>query len=169
MKSHGDLRDVVIRAIRPDDKGRIVKAFLALELRSIYLRFFFPKKQLSDDELRRLIEPDRAREATLVATIGTGDQETIVALGRYAADGTSAHIAFTVEEDYQGRGIASRLLQHLARVAQQNGIFQFEAHVLAENTAMLNVLRRSGLPMTESKKDGIVHATLVLRDGTGRA
>jgi GNAT superfamily N-acetyltransferase len=169
MQSHGDLGDVVIRAIRADDKGRIVKAFRALELRSIYLRFLFPKKELSDDELRRLTEPDRAREATLVATVGSGDQETIVALGRYVADGTSAHIAFTVEEDYQGRGIASSLLEHLARVAQQNGISQFEAHVLAENRPMLSVLRHSGLPMTESEKDGIVHASLSLQDGSGCA
>jgi hypothetical protein len=28
--------------------------------------------------------------------------------------------------------------------------------VLAENTPMLNVLRRSGLPPTESEQDGIV-------------
>jgi hypothetical protein len=31
---------------------------------------------------------------------------------------------------------------------------------------MLNVLRHSGLPATESEEDGIVHVTLVLGEGT---
>lgn len=156
------LTGVTIRATRPDDRERLVKAFGDLEPRSVYLRFFFHKKELGGDELRRLCQPDRAREVVLVATIGSGSQETIIGLGHYVRSGASAEIAFTVEEDYQGRGIASRLLQHLAHLARDEGVLQFKADVLAENTRMLNVLRHGGLPMTESQEDGIVHATLHL-------
>lgn len=168
MKYHADPVDITIRAVRADDSARIAKAFRALEPRSIYLRFFFPKKELSHEELRRLTEPDRAREVVLVATIGTGDQEIIVGLGRYAGDGGSANIAFTVEEDYQGRGIATRLLQHLVRIAREKGISRFEAELLAENTPMLKVFRHSGLPMTQIEENGIVHVTLFLSDGAGQ-
>ena len=38
--------------------------------------------------------------------------------------------------------------------------------MLAGNTAMLKVLRHSGLPKTESEQDGVVHVTLTLGDGT---
>lgn len=155
-------RGVTIRAIRPGDRERVVTAFRGLDPRSIYLRFFSQKKDLSDAELRRLCEPDRAREVVLAATIGSGDQEAIIGLGRYVRNDASAEIAFTVEEDYQGRGIASRLLQHLAHIARESGILQLEAHVLAENAPMLNVLRHGGLPMTEKEEDDIVHATLYL-------
>jgi RimJ/RimL family protein N-acetyltransferase len=153
---------VTIRATRPDDRERLVKAFRGLDPRSLYRRFLFHKKELSDEELRRLCNPDRAREAVLVATIGRGNQETIIGLGRYVRSGASAEIAFTVVEDYQCRGIASRLLQHLAHIAREDAILQFEADVLAENRPMLNVLRHGGLPMTESERDDIVHATLYL-------
>jgi GNAT superfamily N-acetyltransferase len=157
---------VTIRAIRPDDRVRIVKAFEALEPRSIYLRFFGPKRELSAEEVRRVTEPDPAREA-LVATVVTADRgEIVVGLGEYVGAGGSAHIAFAVEEDYQGRGIAGRLLEHLARIAREKGVSRFEADVLAENTPMLKVLRRSGLPMTESEQDGVVHVTLALGDRT---
>jgi len=169
MESLGNMKSVIIRAIRADDKERIAKAFRALEPGSIYLRFFSHKKELSGDELRRLTEPDRAREAALVATIGSGDEETIIGLGEYAGDGRSAHIAFAVEEDYQGRGIASRLLRNLAHLARANGVAQFEADVLVENMPMLNALRHSGLPVRESESDGIVHITLFLGDGIGNA
>jgi GNAT superfamily N-acetyltransferase len=164
LESPGDSEGVTIRPIRPDDRERIVKAFRALDLRSIYVRFFFHKKDLSDEELRRLCEPDRAREVVLVATIGSGSQEPIIGLGHYVRRGASAEIAFTVEEDYQGRGIASSLLQHLAHIARENGILQFEADVLAENAPMLNVLHHSGLRAGVRASDGIVHVTLFLGD-----
>jgi len=160
---------VTIRAIRPDDGARIVRAFQALEPRSVYLRFFSPKGELSAEEIRRVTEPDPARQAALVATVPTGDlDEIIVALGEYVGSGASADIAFAVEDDYQGRGIASRLLQQLVRIAREKGISRFEADVLAENTPMLKVFRHSGLPITESEEGGVVHVTLTLGDGTAR-
>ena len=166
MKSRADPAGVTIRAIRPDDNAHIVDAFRALEPRSIYLRFFSPKKELSDEELRRLTVPAEARGVALVATVATADRgEIIVGLGEYVPRERSAHIAFIVEEDYQGRGIASRLLEHLARIARGHGISQFEADVLAGNTPMLDVLRHSGLQATEIEEEGVVHVTLVLGEG----
>jgi GNAT superfamily N-acetyltransferase len=154
--------DITIRAVRPDDKEGIVKAFRALDRRSVYLRFFSYRKELSEEELRRVTGCDGVSEAVLVATVGSGDQETIVGLGGYVRSGAAADIAFAVEEDFQGRGIAGRLLQRLAHIARANGITRFEADVLAENTPMLTVLRHSGLAMRASQGQGVVHATLSL-------
>jgi GNAT superfamily N-acetyltransferase len=154
--------DITIRAVRPDDKERIVKAFRALDARSVYLRFFSYRRDLSEEELRRVTECDGVSEAVLVATVGSADEETIVGLGGYVRSGAAADIAFVVEEDFQRRGIASRLLQQLTHIARANGITRFEADVLAENTPMLTVLRRSGLPMGMSQEAGVVHATLSL-------
>ena len=98
----------------------------------------------------------------LVVTDSSADQEIIVGLGSYARSGAAAEIAFAVEEDFQRRGIASRLLQQLVDIARANGITRFEADVLAENTPMLAVLRNSGLCMRTSQGQGVVHATLFL-------
>ena len=158
----GAVSEITIRAIRPDDKDRIVRAFRALDRRSVYLRFFSHKKTLSNEELRRVTESDRVNEAVLVATAGSGDREIIVGLGEYVRSGAAADIAFAVEEDFQRRGIASRLLRQLADIARANGIVRFEADVLAENTPMLAVLRNSGLRMRTSHEQGVVHAKLFL-------
>jgi GNAT superfamily N-acetyltransferase len=160
--STGPCNGLTIRPTRPEDKALIVEAFHALEPRSIYLRFFFNKKEVSDTDLRRLTEPDEAREAVLVATVPTGNAEKIVGLGRYAGDKECAELEFTVEEDYQGRGIATMLLRRLIVLARANGIARFEAHVLAGNGPMLSVLRHGGLPATEREKDGVVTMTLAL-------
>jgi GNAT superfamily N-acetyltransferase len=95
-------------------------------------------------------------------TVQNAGEEVIIGFGEYVARGESAEIAFVVEEDWQGRGIASRLLQHLIRIAHQRGVVQFEAEVLKENGPMLAVFRHSGLPMATRNGDDVVLVTLVL-------
>ncbi|TMH62765.1 MAG: GNAT family N-acetyltransferase [Betaproteobacteria bacterium] len=73
-------------------------------------------------------------------------------------------MAFTVEEDYQGKGLAGRLIGHLIGIARQLGIARFEADVLSGNTAMLAVFARSALPMHQRREGGVVHITLALAD-----
>jgi RimJ/RimL family protein N-acetyltransferase len=160
---------IAIRAIRPDDRERLLQAFHALDGESIFLRFFFHKRALSDKELRQITECDGTRVVALVATVGNDSQEAIVGLGQYARQGTSADVAFAVEEDFQGRGIATRLLRHLVSIGRDQGITHFEADVLAENLPMLQVFRRSGLPLKESEEDGVVHVTLALGDAHRQA
>ena len=70
----------------------------------------------------------------IVTTASNGD-EIVIASASYIAEsgpaaGRTAEVAFTVEEDYQGQGIASRLLAHLSSIAREQGIARFEAFVL---------------------------------------
>lgn len=159
---------VTIRAVRPDDKKRFLKAFKNLESESIYTRFFGHKRELSEEELKRATEVDFEMTVALAVTIPAGDgDETIIGAGRYIMydppdDSGSAEIAFTVEEDYQGQGIASRVLRHLLLIAREKGVSRFEADVLAENKAMLAVFARSGLPMQKFREADAVHVTLSL-------
>jgi GNAT superfamily N-acetyltransferase len=157
-----DGSNVTIRAIRPDDTDRLVKAFLALEPQTIRLRFFYAKRSLTDADLRRLQKMDYQRDVGLAATVQNAGEEIIIGFGEYVARGESAEVAFVVEEDWQGRGVGSRLLQHLVRIALEHGVTQFEAEVLKENGPMLAVFRHSGLPMTTRNGGAAVLVTLVL-------
>jgi RimJ/RimL family protein N-acetyltransferase len=163
-----DGRAAVLRAIRPDDRERLAAAFLALEPESVYLRYFSYKHELTPADLDRLCVPDFRERVVLVATIGNADGEVIIGSGGYVvhpvADGArAAEVAFAVEEDFHGNGIATRLLAALADIARADGIAQFDAEVLARNAAMLQVFARSGLPMErEAEEDGVVRVTLRL-------
>jgi GNAT superfamily N-acetyltransferase len=158
---------VTIRAVRPDDRNRFLEAFRLLEKDSIYTRFFSHRSDLSDAEIDRAVNVDFVREVALVVTTETVRGEIIIASGRYIAiDGPStersAELAFVVEEDYQGRGIASRLLAHLAALARHQNLTQFEADVLSQNRAMLAVFKRGGFPMQQRRDGGVIHVTLAL-------
>jgi RimJ/RimL family protein N-acetyltransferase len=164
------LRDgtqVTFRAVRPDDRARIAKAFAGLERESVYTRFFSYKSELSPAELARIDTMDFVRDVMLVATTRRAQDEIVIASARYVAhddaDGRlAAEVAFTVEEDYQGLGIAKRLLAHLVAIARANGVARLVADVLPENKAMLGVFSRSGLPTRQQREDGVVHLTLDL-------
>ena len=157
-----DGTNVTIRAIRANDKAAVLKAFAALDPESIYSRFHHRKRELTADDLRRLTEVDPVRDVALVVTIGAADAELFIGGGRYMAGGASAEVAFTIEEDFQRRGLAGMLLRHLVQIARANGIERFEAYVLKENAAMLRVFRSSGVPVTTELEDGVWRVTLQL-------
>jgi GNAT superfamily N-acetyltransferase len=159
---------VTIRALRTDDREKLARAFRLLDRESVYRRFFTFKNELTDADLDRITTFNTDREIALVVTVGAGAEETIIASGRYVAAGTespgrTAEVAFIVEEDYHGLGIARRLLTHLATIARASGITTLEADVLADNTAMLTVFSKCGWPMQTRHDQGVVHVTLSLQ------
>jgi RimJ/RimL family protein N-acetyltransferase len=157
---------ILIRAVRPDDKARLRSTFGKLEKTTVYMRFFGYKDKLTDVELEQATNVDFDQVVALWATTGPSDAETIIAGARYVRDpnpnSRHAEVAFTVEEDYHGQGIAGRLLAHLIDIARGKGLLRFEADVLANNRPMLAVFARSGLPMQRQSSEGVVHVTLRL-------
>src|SRR5947208_15700965 len=80
------LRDggsIHIRAIRPDDKQRLLALFTRLSSRSVYFRFFQTKQRLTDEELRYFTELDFTRDVAIVAALREGQEEHIIGVGRY--------------------------------------------------------------------------------------
>jgi GNAT superfamily N-acetyltransferase len=176
MKSARDFRvehalrsgtPVTIRAVRTDDRERVASAFAQLDRESVYTRFFAYKSALSALELGRIDTMDFVRDVMLVATTGSDKGEIVIGSGRYvacdAADGiAAAEVAFIVEEDYQGLGVATRLLSHLVSIARRCGFERFEADVLSGNKAMLGVFARTGLPLKQRREGGVIHVTIDL-------
>jgi len=158
---------VLIRAIRPDDRERIIVAFHKLDPQSVYTRFFSHRRELSDADLDRLDGTDFVNSVVLAVAHGEGDDEELIGGVSYyvrrARDGARvAEIAFTIEEDYQGQGLASKLMAVATRLARAQGLARFEAEVLAGNAPMLTVFQRCGLPLKQTREDGTVHIELDL-------
>ena len=158
-----DGREVLVRALRRDDGERIAEAFAKLDPESIYTRFFGPKLGLTASDHQTIRDMDFDTRVALLVTIQQAGREVVIASGsysRFAPD--AAEVAFLVEEDFHGQGIAGRLLGHLGRIAVARGIVRFEAEVLGFNKAMRRVFERCGWPMTTRQEDGSLHITLDL-------
>ncbi|WP_405112264.1 GNAT family N-acetyltransferase [Micromonospora sp. NBC_01405] len=147
---------VGLRPIRPDDAPGIVAMHSRFSERTRYLRYFSPYPRIPERDLRRFVVVDhRDREAFVVLAA-----DRIVAVGRYERLGPQApeaEVAFVVEDAYQGRGIGSVLLEHLADAARRAGIVRFVAEVLPANGAMLRVFADFGYQVQRQYADGVVH------------
>ena len=154
------LRDgstVRIRVMRPADEPSLLALLQSLSEESRWLRFY---SSVSGSALA--IEAHR--EANLDHTFGllafSGAEERVVGHAFYAVvDDHCAEVAFTIANDFQGRGLGTMLLGQLAEIAAANGIQVFEAEVVAANHTMLHVFRASGFPIEVSATAGQLHVT----------
>jgi len=159
-----DGRAVEIRALRAIDESGLRVALGRSSPQSIYRRFMGAKRSFSDKERAFFLNVDFTNHVALVAEVKDGDRASIVAGGRYIVEkpGT-AEIAFGVIDDYQGQGVGAALLRHLAAIARQAGLEEFTAELLADNTPMLKVFKKSGLPFSSKRSADGVHVVLKLR------
>ena len=165
------LRDgspVDVRPIRPDDEDRMLALFSRFSPHTVYLRFHQVLKEMPRENVRRFCTVDYDGSFALVATVVSGGEEKIVAVGRYARlpRQDAAEIAFVVEDPYQGKGLGTYLLHQLALIARERGINVFEAEVLAQNQDMLRVLKDSGYHMIQELEAGVCRAILDVAPAT---
>ncbi len=146
---------VHLRPIRLDDDHALIGLFERLSSESLYMRFFSPVSRPTARRLEHLVAVDYDTRMALVAELG----DDIVAVARYDREpgANQAEVAFTVQDDQQGRGLATIMLEHLAAIARTRGIETFVAETLPNNRRMLGVLRDAGYEVVRRFADGVVH------------
>ena len=154
------LRDgttVHVRPVRSDD-GPAIRAFLeAVSPESIGFRFFGTPN--INWTTRWAVDVDYSDRFGLV--VETGAPAAIIAHAVYIRiDASRAEVAFLVSDAWQGHGIATILLAHLAEVAQQHGITMFVAEVLPFNHRMVEVFRESGFPAEVRSRPDVLDVEL---------
>lgn len=155
---------VTMRAIRPDDTVRLREFHARLSPDTIVMRYFRAAPVLHEREAWRLTHLDYDNRMALVATTGAGDEERIVGVVRYErVSASEAELAFVVEDQWQGRGISTKLLARLLDYARERGFERMMAITLAGNMRMRAVLVHAGSPYTSHYADGCVTLTLDIR------
>jgi len=155
--------DVEIRALRPDDKDDMLAAVGRTGTQSLQRRFFVVKRGFSENEIAFFMNIDFANHVALVALADEGGRKVIIGGGRYIiTEPGQAEIAFVVIDDYQGQGIGTLLMRHLAVIARKAGLKVLIADVLPENAAMRKVFGKFGFQARRGKDPQVVHLVLTL-------
>ena len=143
-----------VRPITPADADAIHRFHDAQSAESIYLRFVAPIKHLSDRDVHRFTHVDHTTRVALVVVVG----DDIVGIGRFDTldDPKVAEVAFNISDHYQGKGVGSVLLEHLAAIAQEQGVTRFVADVLPQNRKMMKVFTDAGYEVAHHFDDGVI-------------
>jgi acetyl coenzyme A synthetase (ADP forming)-like protein len=148
------LRDgssIHIRPVQSSDQDALRAFWVGLSSDSMCFRFFgLPS---IDWVTKWSIDVDYADRYALVATAGSPG--SVIAHGAYIQlGGGRAEVAFVVADAWQGHGIATVMIAHLAAVAERHGIAAFTAAVMPSNHRMVQVFRDSGFPVEVSSEEG---------------
>ena len=127
-----------LRVIQASDEERLGRLFYRLSPESVYRRFFTLYSTPPPGVLHKLADLDHDTRDAIVATV----DDEVVGVARYAlVEPGVAEIAVVVEDSWQGRGLARRLLTCLTALARVHGIRTLTASVLAENEPAIRMLR----------------------------
>jgi RimJ/RimL family protein N-acetyltransferase len=154
-----------LRPIRPDDAPRLIEVYGRLSAHTAYHRFFTVMKRLPPDWARLLATVDYRRRLALVAERGPRDAPELIGVARYEPTDRedTVEVAFVVQDGWQGKGLGTILLRELLDAAAARGIHRFRAFVLADNTRMLDLLRRFTDVREHTLEAGVVELVFARR------
>ena len=157
-----DGRTIEIRALKPEDRAEFVAAVEHTSAPSLRRRFFAPRRDFTEQEVAYYLNVDFVDHVALIAVTEEDGRQAIVGGGRYIVERPGdAELAFIVTDRYQGQGIGSALMRHLAIIARDAGLAHLIAQVLPENVAMLRVFKKAGFAIT-GRDPGVVYLALPL-------
>lgn len=146
-----------LRPLVAGDGPAVATLFAGLSHDSVVMRFFGPHR-ITDGEIARLVELDGV-DAAALAVERSGE---MVALAEYdrQAGSFDAEVAFVVADRFQGRGLGTLLLEHLAASARRAGIRRFVVDTLSVNARMLGVLRAAGFARQYERDASVTRVVL---------
>lgn len=131
----------IIRPIRPEDEPAWAEMIESLSPTTAEYRFFGPVTEVTKSMLVRYCHIDYDREIALVAMRQPKGRKGAAMLGvarltMETADEEQAEFAILVRDEYQRRGIGSKLMDALIQAARDRHVREIYGHVLAANPGM---------------------------------
>jgi acyl-CoA hydrolase/RimJ/RimL family protein N-acetyltransferase len=156
--------EVSFRAIKPSDEEEMRHLFYRFSDEAVYYRYFSPVKTMPHAKMQGYVNVDYRKVMSIVGVVGEHGKGRIIAEARFVKDPHRpyADIAFVVDEEYQGLGIATFLYRKLVQLAKERGVEVLTADVLATNKAMMKVLEKGGFPIRAKLESGVYELTIPL-------
>jgi acyl-CoA hydrolase/RimJ/RimL family protein N-acetyltransferase len=153
----GDGTEIELRPLAITDEPGLKDLLYRLSDETSYRRYFGIRRTHSHAELLELIDLDYERNMGLVAVLPATRE--LVAYAEYEVDPATglADLAFVVRDDWQKRGLGTRLMRRMSEIGRARGLAGFQADVMADNTPMLHVFEKSGLNFQGKLESGAYH------------
>lgn len=140
---------VTIRPSKPVDERRIQEHYYGLEKEDVLSRFFHEKTIFGRSETEQRSKTDYVKDLAILALVGEFGFGRVIAVGEsmYLPESNTCEVAFSVNRNYQGKGIARRIMAKLAKAARENGIAGLMAYTDPQNKKMINLFKTLPYPV----------------------
>ncbi|MEM4290276.1 MAG: GNAT family N-acetyltransferase, partial [Nitrososphaerota archaeon] len=157
-----DGREVLLRPIRPEDEPLEYELIKGLSEESSRFRFFQVIREVTHEMLVRFCNIDYDREIAIIAEYNEGCRKRNVGVGRLIIDRDAkrGEFAVLVADDFQGKGLGTKLTDMVIEIAQEKGLDSIYGIVLPENTKMIRLCRKMGFEISYGKDEVFVELKL---------
>lgn len=160
--------EIICRAIQPEDEPLLLEFHKTLSDQLVHFRYFGTltlRQRTMHERLRRHCATDYTREFAAVAErMDENGAHQVVGVARLfkIPDCDEAEFAIVISDSWQGRGLGAYLLKLLVLVGRESHLQRIIGRILADNTAMTRVCRKSGFSVTSDGLSGECLAKLQL-------
>ncbi len=146
---------LTIRPIRPEDAESEKNFVHDLSAQAKQFRFMYALSELTPTMLARFTQIDYDQEMALVAFTDEEGRPVQQGVARYTInqDETSCEFAIVVSDRRRHQGIGTRLMEALMDAARAHDLSVMEGTVLAENKAMLQLMKELGFTREQVADD----------------
>lgn len=155
-------RRIWVRPMTAKDAPLLIEIFAHLSPQSRYMRFHEPLEAPDPEQVEEkareiaALDPDRGHGWLAFATV-RGRRTPVAGIRWVRVDETTAEIALTVRDDFQGQGIGRELLGIAVLDAADAGMARVVAIVHGANQSVLQLLRHSPAPIHKTISAGEIY------------
>ncbi len=159
---HVLLRDgsgITLRLASRDDVPAVENLISKVSDESRYFRFMAEVSYVSRSAIEEMCMNEPRERASLLAIVGGESSDRVIGMGNYVslAVRNAAEVSLLVDDEHQGKGVGTLLLERLAGIAAANGFVGFEAEMLSANEKMMSVFRDAGFEVIQAIGGSTVH------------
>ena len=142
IESGGD--KITFRPAKTTDSRLIQEHFYSMNKNDISKRFFGLRMHFFWDELKNMFMVDYKCKFSVIAYVGEEGLGKVIGVGMYCIEEgkDKAEVAYSLDEGWQGKGIAARLQQKIVDAARHNGIAGLFAMTYPDNNTMIKLFKR---------------------------
>ncbi len=162
-----DGRQVLLRPIKPEDEPLEYELIRGLSEESSKFRFFQVIREITHEMLVRFCNIDYDREMAIIAEYNQEGKRRNVGVGRLIIqpDRRKGEFAVLVADDFQGKGLGTKLVDMLIEVAIEKGLESIYGIILPENIRMIRLCEKLGFDV--KYRAGEVYVELKLEPRRG--
>ena len=159
-----DGTEVLLRPIRPEDEPLQHEMLSTLSDETLRARFYRTIRNITHEMHVRMCNIDYDREMAIVAEVKQNEKKRFIGMVRLIVepDFKKGEFAVIVHDDYQGSGLAYKMLDMVIGVAQEKGLEEFYGYIQPGNKKMLKACGRLGM-IPERIPDGLIRMKLKLK------